>query len=197
MGIMMKKELTLKISLTGLMAALSYAVFTFVQIKIPLPGQDMLSIHLGNAVCVLAALLLGGFYGGISGAIGMTIGDLMDPIYVVHAPKTFLLKLCIGLIVGLIAHRIGHISRERDGRRVFFYTGLAAFCALLFNAFATPIANYYYNILFLGKSAAELSLIWNFAITFVGALINLIVSVLLYMALRPALKKAGFFLPIP
>ena len=49
----------MKIAFTGLMAALSYVVFTFLQIKIPLPGGDATSIHLGNAVCVLGALLLG------------------------------------------------------------------------------------------------------------------------------------------
>lgn len=37
--------------------------------------------HVGNAFCVLAALLLGGWYGGLAGAIGMTISDLFDSIY--------------------------------------------------------------------------------------------------------------------
>ena len=95
-----------KLALTGLFAALSYVVFTFLQIKISLPGGDATSIHLGNAVCVLGALLIGGVYGGLGGAIGMTIGDLLDPIYIVYAPKTFLLKFCIGFITGLIAHKI-------------------------------------------------------------------------------------------
>lgn len=57
-----------KIAMTGLFAALSYVVFTFLQIKITLPGGDATSIHLGNAVCVLGALILGGFYGGLGGA---------------------------------------------------------------------------------------------------------------------------------
>ena len=60
----MKNQTALKIAFTGLLAALSYVVFTFLQIKIPLPGGDATSIHLGNAVCVLGALLIGGFYGG-------------------------------------------------------------------------------------------------------------------------------------
>ena len=68
---MMKNERIYKLVLTALMAALSYVVFTFLQIKIALPGGDATSIHLGNAVCVLGALLLGGVYGGIGGAIGM------------------------------------------------------------------------------------------------------------------------------
>ncbi len=58
-----KNEQIYKIALTGVMAALSYVVFTYLQIKIQLPGGDATSIHLGNAVCVLGALLLGGTYG--------------------------------------------------------------------------------------------------------------------------------------
>ena len=93
----MKNEKVWKIAMTGVFAALSYVVFTFLQFKIWLPGGDATSIHFGNAVCVLGALILGGVYGGIGGAIGMTIGDLLDPVYVVYAPKTFILKFCIGL----------------------------------------------------------------------------------------------------
>ena len=46
----MKNQRTQKIALTGLMAALSYVVFTFLQIRIQLPGGDDTSIHLVNAV---------------------------------------------------------------------------------------------------------------------------------------------------
>ena len=47
----MRNEKIYKLTLTALMAALSYVVFTFLQIKIPLPGGDATSFHLGNAVC--------------------------------------------------------------------------------------------------------------------------------------------------
>ena len=67
----MKDDSIRKIIFTGVIAALSYVIFTFLQIKITLPGGDATSIHLGNAVCVLGALLLGGFYGGLGGAIGI------------------------------------------------------------------------------------------------------------------------------
>ena len=91
-----------KLAETALMAALCYVSFTFLQIKIPVPGGDATSIHIGNAFCVLAALLIGGVYGGLSGAIGMGIADLMDPVYITGAPKTFVLKFCIGLITGTV-----------------------------------------------------------------------------------------------
>lgn len=189
----MKNERIQKIVFTGLIAALSYVVFTFLQIKITLPGGDATSIHLGNAVCVLGALLLGGFYGGLGGALGMTIGDLFDPVYVVYAPKTFILKLCIGLITGLIAHKIGHITKETDHKKVFRFILLAAIGGLLFNVVFDPLVGYYYKLLILGKPAAELTLAWNIASTSINAVTSTIVSVAVYMALRPALKKAGLF----
>ena len=189
----MKKESFQKLVLTGVFAALSYVVFTFLQIKIPLPGGDATSIHLGNAVCVLGALLIGGFYGGLGGAIGMTIGDLLDPVYIVYAPKTFLLKLCIGLITGLVAHKIGRISIETDKKKVLKWTILASVAGLLFNVIFDPLIGYFYKLLILGKPAAELTLAWNVTATSINAVTSTIVSVLIYMALRPALKKAGLF----
>lgn len=192
----MKNEKVMKIVYVGLFAALSYVVFTFLQIKITLPGGDATSIHLGNAVCVLGALLLGGPLGGLGGAIGMTIGDLFDPVYVVYAPKTFILKLCIGLVTGLIAHKLGHITTETDTKKVFLWTTLAAIGGLLFNVIFDPLVGYYYKLLILGKPAADLTLAWNVAATSINAVTSTIVSVAVYMALRPALKKSGLFLII-
>lgn len=190
----MKNEKLLKLVLTGVFAALSYVVFTFLQIKITLPGGDATSIHLGNAVCVLGALLLGGLYGGLGGAIGMTIGDLFDPVYIVYAPKTFVLKLCIGLVTGLIAHRLGHITTERDSSKVWKWTICAAVGGLLFNVIFDPLVGYFYKRAILGKPAADVTLAWNIASTSINAVTSTVVSVAVYMALRPALRKSGMFL---
>lgn len=192
----MKNEKLLKIVFTGIFAALSYVVFTFLQIKIPLPGGDATSIHLGNAVCVLGALLLGGVYGGLGGAIGMTIGDLFDPVYVVYAPKTFILKFCIGLIAGFVAHKLGHISTETDKAKILKWTVAAAVSGLLFNVIFDPLVGYFYKLVILGKPAAELTLAWNVASTSINAVTSTIVSVLVYMAVRPALKKSDLFFTI-
>ena len=188
-----KNEHVRKVIFTGVMAALSYVVFTFLQIKITLPGGDATSIHLGNAVCVLGALLLGGVYGGLGVAIVMTIGDLLDPIYVVYAPKTFFLKLCIGLVTGLIAHKLGHVTTETDNRKVWKWTVIAAIGGLLFNVIFDPLIGYFYKLAILGKPAAELTLAWNVASTSINAVTSTIVSVAIYMAVRPALKKSGLF----
>ena len=185
-----RNQQLMKIVLCGLVAALSYVVFTFLQIKIPLPGGDQTSIHLGNAVCVLGALLLGGLWGGIGGAIGMTIGDLFDPKYIMLAPKTFILKLCIGLIAGLIAHKIGKITQTEDKKHIFRYTLLASIVSLAFNVVFDPLIGYFYKLLILGQPAAQPTLAWNIASTSINAVASVIVSTALYMVLRPAMAKA-------
>ena len=109
-----KRDLT-KLAQAGLLAALCYIGFAFFKIDIPV-GTEKTAFHLGNVFCVLAALLLGGFWGGLAGAVGMTVGDLTTA-YVTSAPKTFFLKLCIGLIVGLVAHHICKLGQKTDCRQ--------------------------------------------------------------------------------
>ena len=191
----MNNSKTYQLALAALFAALSYAVFTFLQIKIPV-GADMTSIHLGNAVVVLGAFIIGGPLGGIAGAIGMSIGDLLDPVYAPLVPKTLFCKLLIGLITGFVAHRIGGITKTDDPKHILRWTIIAAACGLIFNMFADPIIGYWYKILILGKPAADLSLKINFVATTINAVVSLVVSVSVYAALRPALQKAGFFMKL-
>ena len=182
-----------KLAETALLAALCYVAFTFLQIKIPVPGGDATSIHIGNAFCVLGALLLGGWYGGLAGAIGMTVADLMDPVYITGAPKTFILKLCIGLITGLVAHHIGHINETKDSRKVLTFAIAAAVSGLLFNVIFDPLVGYYYKLWIMGKPAAELTLAWNVAATSINAVTSTIASVVIYMPVRTALIRSGLF----
>ena len=194
MGQTMKTNSTvMEIAQTALFAALCYVIFTYLQIKIPMPGGDATSIHLGNAFCVLAALLLGGWYGGLAGAIGMGIADVMDPIYITGAPKTFILKLCIGLITGLVAHKIAKINESTDKKYIFKWSLLASVAGLAFNVIADPIVGYFYKQYILGQpqQMAEVLAKWSAAATFVNAILSTIVVVIIYNALRPALAKSG------
>ena len=184
-----QKEKLLRVTQAGLLAALCYIGFAFFKIDIPV-GTSSTAFHLGNVFCVLAALLLGGFWGGLAGAVGMTIGDLTT-IYVTSAPKTFILKFCIGLITGLIAHRIARIDKSTDKAYVFRWSVIAAIGGMLFNVIFDPLVGYFYKRLILGKPAAEVTLAWNITTTSVNAVLSVIVAVAVYMALRPALKKAN------
>ena len=184
-----------KLIQTALLAALCFVSFTYLQIKIPVPGGDATSLHIGNAFCVLAALLLGGWYGGLAGAIGMTIADLLDPVYILVAPKTFVLKLCIGLITGLIAHKIAKISESND---IFKWSLIASIGGLAFNVIADPIVGFFYKQYILGQpqDAAMILAKLSAATTFINAVVSVILVAIIYNAIRPILKKSGLLLPV-
>ena len=180
-----------QLALAGLFAALCYIGFTFCKIDIPV-GTEKTAFHLGNVFCVLAALLLGGFWGGMAGAVGMTIADLTTA-YVTSAPKTFVLKLCIGLITGFVAHKLFHINENKE-RKVPLAVSVFLSCAagMAFNVVADPVVGYFYKTYVLGvpqKAAA----IWakiGAVTTSVNAVVAVVVAGTLYLALRPALKRS-------
>ena len=187
-----KSVATKKIVFASLLAALCYIGFTYCKIDIPV-GTEKTAFHLGNVFCVLAALFLGGFWGGMSGAVGMTIADLTTA-YVTSAPKTFVLKLGIGLITGLIAHRAFHLSRDSQ-RKVPLPVATAISCAggMAFNVVADPVVGYFYKTYILGVPQ-EVASIWvkmGAVTTAVNAVVAVIAATVFYLALRPALKRSS------
>lgn len=180
----------------ALCAALCYIGFTFFKIDIPV-GTEKTAIHFGNIFCVVAALFIGGFWGGMAGAIGMTAADLTT-IYVTSAPKTFVLKLCIGFIVGLVAHKIGKLSDEHEKNYIIFTTAGAATAGMLFNVIAEPIVGYFYKTYLLGIPQ-DIAKVWakiGAVTTTINAVTTVFLASVLYVALRPALKKADLFVHI-
>ena len=161
-----------KLAETALLAALCYVSFTFLQIKIPVPGGDATSI--------------------LSGAIGMGIADIMDPVYITGAPKTFVLKFCIGLIVGLVAHKVAKINESTDKKYVFKWSVIASIAGLAFNVVADPIVGYFYKQYILGQpqELAQALAKMSAAATFINAVVSVILVAIIYNAVRPVLIKS-------
>jgi len=189
---MKQKISTQRIVLAALMAALCYIGFAFFRIDIPV-GSEKTAFHLGNVFCVLAALLIGGFWGGMSGAVGMTIADLTSG-YVTSAPKTFLLKLCIGLVTGFVAHKIFRIAKEESHKvPVSVAAFVSSFAGMAFNVVADPVVGYFYKTYVLGVPQ-DVAAIWakmGAVTTLVNAIVAVLVATLFYLALRPALKRTN------
>lgn len=177
-----------KLAQAGLLAALCYIGFAF--FKIDMPGH--VAFHFGNVFCVLAALLLGSFWGGLAGAVGMTIADLTTA-YVTSAPKTFLLKLCIGVIVGLVAHQVFKLADVTNKKKIVGVTVLASACGMAFNMVADPLVGYFYKTYLLGipQDLAKAMTQMATVVTSVNAVLAVIFASIFYLALRPAIKKAG------
>ena len=184
-----------KIAVAGLMAALcfvGYSVF-------PAISASGTKVHVGNAFVVLAALFLGGPLGGLSGAVGLSIADVLGG-YAASAPRTFICKLVIGLVVGFVAHRIARISEPgagHDRKYVLKWTIIAAVAGLAFNCVFEPALKYvWFTLLFSNAEQAQKAIKALMAVTtyatVINAVINSVIAVILYNALRPALIKAGF-----
>ncbi len=190
-----RKTDTRTLTMAAMFAALCYIGFTFFKIDIPV-GSEKTAFHLGNVFCVLAALFLGGFWGGMAGSVGMTIADLTTG-YITSAPKTFLLKLCIGLIVGFMAHRVFKLSQEHDKKFLTMATVVSAAAGMAFNVVGDPLVGYFYKLYVLGIPQ-EIATAWakmGAVTTLVNAIIAVICSSVFYLALRPALKRTGMLKP--
>ena len=195
-GVWEEKTDIKRLAQAGLLAALCYIGFAVFKIDITV-GTEKTAFHFGNVFCVLAALLLGGYWGGLAGAVGMTIGDLTTS-YVTSAPKTFLLKLCIGLIVGLVAHNIFKLSRDHSPKYVTGVTILACACGMGFNIVADPLVGYFYKTYLLGVPQDIASALAKIATltTAVNSVVAVIAASVFYFALRPALRKANLFINV-
>lgn len=188
---MKNNETVLKVTETALLAALAYIAFQFFKIPITLPGGSSTYFHLGNTFAALGAMLIGGVYGGLAGGIGLAIADITsgEPIYAV---TTFFLKLIIGLVTGLVAHKIGHIN-QKSKKEYFKWSIIAPVIGLGINIITDPVVGFIRNKYLLGIDT-DLSYIigkLTASVTFVNAVLSCICVVILYNILRPALSKAG------
>lgn len=178
-----------KISMVGVMAALSFVAYEF--FRIPFAGGS--SFHLGNTFTALTALLLDGVSGGLAGAIGLALADVIagDPGY---AFTTFILKFIIGIVCGFTAHRVfklGH--RKGDGKaRYLVMVTASAFSGLLVNVFTDPLVGYFRDRYIFGQPVEVATVLIKVAggVTLVNSLVSTVCAVVLYLALEPALTRA-------
>lgn len=186
---MKKNARVRKIAIAGLMAALcfvGYAVFPAINVS----GTK---IHIGNAFVIIGALLLGGRWGGMAGAIGLALADITMG-YAASAPRTFISKLVIGLLVGLMAHTIGKIKEHNDKKYVLKWSIIASIVGLAFNCVFEPSLKWFwYTILIPNAEKAESAIKALIAVTTymtaINAVINAVVAVILFMAIYPMAKK--------
>lgn len=184
-----------KIAYAGLMAALCFVGY----MVFPSFSASGTKVHIGNAFVILAALLLGGVYGGLSGAVGLTLADIVSG-YAASAPRTFICKFLIGIIVGLVAHKLAKLSETHPKKYVAKWTILATIAGSLFNCIFEPALKYvWYTVLTpnADKAASAIKSLLALTVytTYINAVINSIVAIILYFALRPALIKIGVIRP--
>lgn len=185
----MKNKSVLRLTISAIMMALCYVSFAFLKITIPTP-LGYTSFHLGNVMCVVAALLLGGVTGGLVGAIGMGIGDILDPIYIMIAPKTIILKMMIGLVVGAVSHKLFKI-KNLEGKKLTRAVAISSAAGMLANMIGEPVFGYFYYKYVLNAEEKALSALlgYNLVSTTINAVITVILATTIYLVIRNRLKN--------
>ena len=180
-----------KISIIGIMAAMSFVAYEF--FRIPNVFGTGSSFHLGNTFTALTALLLDGVSGGLAGAIGLALADILagDPGYAV---TTFVLKFIIGITCGAVAHKVFKLrDLDRHSKGYLLKVIVAGGSGLLLNVITDPFLGYFRNIYIFGQEYTVAQALSKIAggVTFVNSVASTICVVILYLALRPALERAG------
>ena len=189
-SVLYKRTFTTKeLALTGVMAALSLVAYLF--FRVPFYGGS--SFHLGNTFTALTALLLDGVSGGLAGAIGLALADILagDPGYAI---TTFVLKFIIGITCGAVAHKVFQL-RDRNAHEKGYLVKVivAAGSGLFLNVLTDPFLGYFRNVFIFGQEYTVAQALSKIAggVTFVNSVASTICVVILYLALRPALERAG------
>ena len=89
--------------INGLAIALVFVAATFVHIRIPVAGTGGM-IHLGDLPIFVFALLYGRKTGGLAGALGLTLFDILSG-WTLWAPFTFVISGAMGWVVGAAAEQ--------------------------------------------------------------------------------------------
>lgn len=80
-------------------------------IKIPTPGTSGY-IHPGDAIVILAGVVLGPAWGFLAGGIGSAMADLLGG-YFVYVPMAFVIKGLVSLCSALLYRKVGKNSKSR------------------------------------------------------------------------------------
>ena len=182
----MKKYFTVRnIALTGILAAMIFVLTKFVSIPIPSPlGKTALSV--GNAICLLAALLFGPLTGGLAAGIGNALVDLSDPAWAAQFWITFINKFLMAFVAGLLMHRV-KLGSEKVRVWLAGLLGALTYCALYITK----------NILegvfvrgFTWEVTIVETLTTKLPVSLVNGVIAVICAALLYLVLKQPLRKA-------
>lgn len=175
----MERNKIYKIAAVGVFGALVF-ISNYISIPIPVAVGDVSRIHLGNALCILAGLVLGPVSGGLSAGIGSALFDITMPAYIASAPFTLIFKFVLALIPGLMAKKGKNLN-------------------CIFGCVLGQIA---YIILYLGKSYVQglvegnapgalfPVMLTKLGTSCINAVIAVIIAMVLYQGVKLALKKS-------
>ena len=174
-----------RVVLIGVLSAMVFVLTKFISIPIPSPlGKTALSV--GNAMCLLSSLLFGPIVGGLSAGIGNALVDLSDPAWAPEFWITFITKFMMALVTGLLMHRV-RLGSEKLRIWGASLAGSLTYCLLYVTK---NVLSGYFVKGFTWQVAMAETLTVKLPVTLANAVIATICAALLYLAMKPALRKA-------
>ena len=192
--ILARNENITKLTLAAMFAALAFICFSYLRIEIPMGGGMTGKIYIGHAFIILSAFLLGAKYGGLTGAVGLALADVLAG-YVISAPPTFVAKFLIGLTASIMAHQIFHLGSITKKKTLYILSSIAGIVACIVDVVAEPIIRYIFKVYIMGypEQIAYLASI-NCAISMaVSAVPSVILVTFLYITFRSTVLKDSKF----
>lgn len=174
---------------TALMAALCY-VATMLHIAFSLGGATSSTmIHLGSAVCLLSALLFGGWSGGIASSIGMGLFDIFNG-YAMTSPWTFVIKFLMGFTVGKIAWSKGkNGSNQKTNLIACIVGGAVSLVGYMIEDFVNTLITFSVP----GKAHTGNAIAAAFATAgsgMVGSILTTVIAIIVAIPLNDSIRKA-------
>ena len=174
-----------KLVVAALLAAL-VAVFSKIQIQIPaIIGVSR--FHLGNVMCALSGILLGPWWGGLASGVGSAIFDLFDPVHIADFPVTLITKGLYGMISGLVLFKVFR-GKSNYGTQL-----VSALCGAVSYGVLYLAKKFFLDAMLLSgmsSSAAWLVVIEKIPSTTFNAVVAIIFSPILGVAIQKALRRA-------
>ena len=179
----MKKITVRQMALVGIMAAMVYVTSAYIQIPIPTAIGNT-RLHVGNVMCLLSGLLLGPVLGGLAAGFGSMLFDLLNPAYITSAPFTFIFKFLMAWVCAVIAQ-----PKTNDKKwRYIVGAAVGALCYVLLYLAKTYVEDRF--VMGLAADAVWLTVMQKGLVSTVNGIIAASVSVPLFLALRPMLRRS-------
>ena len=126
-------------------------------------------------------------------ASGLALADILagDPGYAI---TTFVLKFIIGITCGAVAHKVFKLRQlDKHSAGYLVKVIVSAASGLLLNVITDPFLGYFRNVYIFGQEYTVAQALTKIAggVTFVNSVASTVCVVILYLALRPALERAG------
>ena len=174
------------LTFVGVMAAMVYVVTLF---RFPLLGSK---VHFANAVCLLAGMLLGPWWGGAAAGLGSALYDALAGGYdLINVLITFVSKFAMALVCGILMRNAGKAVREEHPVR----TVVAAVGGALTYVALYMLKTFIYQRFVYGypMDAVGATMVAKLIPSLINAAVAVVAAPVFYHALRPALRSAGMW----